>query len=139
MEDLQRLMIERACERLVLRYARSVDLDGRAGLEAVFSEDAVLDIGGQVYRGRAAITGTRPGPAPLMRHVCTNIVIDVLDETHATGTTYLTAYVQAEGDTELALPAVLGEYRDEFRLTDEGWRIAVRTFTPTLRRTPPTS
>jgi hypothetical protein len=132
MNDEQRTAIERACERLVIRYTHSIDLRNRAGLETVFSDDATIEIGGQVRSGRDVIAGPPGGPRRLMRHVCTNILIDVLDDQHATGLAYLVAYVQGENDTELRLPSVVGEYSDEFTLTEEGWRITKRIFHPTL-------
>lgn len=135
MKELQRLAIERACERLVIRYAHSIDLNGRSGLGDVFTDDAVVEMGGQVIHGRDAIAaGSGAAPAPLMRHVCTNILIDVINEAEATGVAYLMAYVQPADDTNLGLPLVLGEYRDTFRKTDDGWQIARRAFVPTLRR-----
>lgn len=135
MDDDQRAAIERACERLVIRYTHSIDLNKREALAEVFCEDAIIDTAGLVRRGRE-ILAPPPGPALLMRHICSNILIDVLDERRATGVSYLLAYVQAPEDGELRLPAVLGEYYDEFILTENGWRIANRRFQPTLRVAP---
>lgn len=134
MDELQRMMIERACERLVIAYTHSIDLHNREGLGDLFTEHAVVEMNGQAVNGRAAIVNGSGGPAPLMRHVCTNIAIDVASDHEATGTTYLTAYVQAPDDASLGLPFVVGIYRDVYRKTDEGWQIAKRSFTPTLRR-----
>lgn len=136
MDELQRLLAERACERLVALYARCVDLRKGEGLGELFTEDGVLDVTGTPLAGRAAIEAALAAGirGRLMRHVCTNVMVEVTGEDRATGTCYLTAYVQAPGDETLSLPAVMGEYHDEFRRTAEGWRITHRHFQPALRR-----
>ncbi len=68
--------------------------------------------------------------ARMSRHVCNNLIIDVIDESNAVGTVYLTLY-RHDGEEErttspLEGPAMVGEYRDRFVLTDEGWRFSER-------------
>lgn len=90
---------------------------------------------GQRCEGRDAIRATRASRPPrLMRHVCSNVVIDVIDERHARGRCYLTAYVEAGDATELGLPAVVGEYQDEFVRSEDGWQFASRVFKAALTR-----
>ena len=62
------------------------------------------------------------------RHVLTNILIDVVDEKHATGITYLSLYrhigPESLEDQPIGpfVPAAVGHYSDSFTLTDDGWR-----------------
>ena len=62
--------------------------------------------------------------------MCTNVLVDVTSPSQAVGLCYFTLY-RADGvDGAVAPmtgPAMVGEYRDRFVLTDEGWRIAHRT------------
>lgn len=136
MDELQRLLAERACERLMALYTQCVDLRKGEGLGELFTEDGVLDVTGTPLAGRAAIEAAlvAGASARFMRHICTNVLVEVTGEDRATGTCYLTAYVQAPGDGSLGLPTVMGEYHDEFRRTAEGWRIAQRRFQPAMRR-----
>ena len=133
--EASRLMeIERECERLVKRYCHIVDLAGGDGLAELFAEGGVLEING-VMVGRDALRARPAAPGSMqMRHFCTNILIDVVDESSARGVTYLVAYVEPAGTEEAGLPAFVGEYHDEFVLTPDGWRFASRRTHATFRR-----
>ena len=67
----------------------------------------------------------------MSRHVCNNLVVDVIDEDHAEGCVYLTLY-RHDGEEGRALspmedqPVLVGEYRDRFVRTSDGWRFADR-------------
>ncbi|MBS0331922.1 MAG: nuclear transport factor 2 family protein, partial [Proteobacteria bacterium] len=66
----------------------------------------------------------------MSRHVCENLLVEVVDEDHATGVVYLTLY-RHDGEpgrktSPLAGPVLVGEYRDEFVRTAEGWRFRRR-------------
>lgn len=68
--------------------------------------------------------------ARISRHVCCNFLLDISDVDHAEGTVYLTLY-RHEGKEGRAVspldgPAMVGEYRDRFVRTKDGWRIAHR-------------
>jgi len=132
LDTRQVMEIERECERLVKRYCHIVDLAGGEGLPELFAEDGEFEVNGQAV-GREALRA-RPANHALMRHFCTNTLIDVLDESTARGVTYLTAYVEAPGTEGVGLPAFVGEYHDEFRLTPDGWRFASRRTHATFRR-----
>jgi hypothetical protein len=135
MNDLDRMLIERACERLVYEYSRRIDLGEAERIADLFIEDAVW-CGDIVLEGREAIRAwfTQRGQLTrrVSRHVCTNVLIDVLSEDEATGLSYLVNYRhdRAEGDDQLPVPAnhpkYMGELRDTFRRTDAGWLFARR-------------
>lgn len=139
---LERLEIAAACERLVLDYAHFADqceYDRWAGL---FCEDGEFHHFGKVHVGRADIrSATGPRPAFPM-HQMTNIRIDVIDRETATGTSYVTGYVRPREGSKLVqtvTPWAVGGYRDKYRLTPEGWRIAVRELELFLTTRPETA
>ncbi len=134
MDDQERLLIERACERIVTLYCHYVD-HGEAGRIAdLFSKDGVwrspeITMDG-IDEVRAGFARRQANRARMSRHVCNNCVIDVIDEDHAEGLVYLTLYRHdgKEGRrlSPLEGPQLVGEYRDKFVRTPDGWRFAER-------------
>jgi uncharacterized protein (TIGR02246 family) len=135
MNASERLEIERECERLVTRYCHYVDHGEAARIAELFAKDGVwcapgVEMKGQeeVRRGFAARQANRGRRS---RHVCSNLVVEVIDADHARGVVYLTLYRHdgAEGrrTSPLEGPVLVGEYRDRFVRTPEGWRIAERS------------
>jgi len=134
MDELKRLQIERECQRLVTAYCHYVDHGEAERVAELFSEDGVwsspevtMDGREQVRKGFAQ---RQANVARMSRHVCNNQLVDVIDENHAEGTVYLTLYRHdgKEGRrlSPLEGPAMVGEYRDRFVRTPDGWRIARR-------------
>lgn len=134
MTESERTAIERACERIVAQYCHYVD-HGEAGrIAELFAKDGVwrspeLTMTG-IEEVRKHFEARQANRGRTSRHVCTNCVIDVIDEDHAEGCVYLTLY-RHDGDPErtfapLAGPQVVGEYRDKFVRTADGWRFAER-------------
>ena len=82
----------------------------------------------QIRRGFAQRQQNR---ARMSRHVCNNMLVEVLDADHARGCVYLTLY-RHDGDEKRRVsplqeqPQLVGEYRDQFVRTPEGWRFAER-------------
>ena len=134
MQEMERIAIERECERISIAYARHVDFRDYDAFVDLFSEDCRLDVGGLV-EGRAALQGwlARRPENLRSRHVFTNISIDVIDADHARGVTYVTLYRHVGDEAlapraiELVGPAAVGHYEDEFVRTVDGWRFASRT------------
>ena len=134
MDDLQKMLIERACERLVTEYCHFVDHGEAAKIASQFAEDGVWASGKVVRNGRAEITAAfsqrERNTARISRHVCCNLLIDVIDENSATGVVYLTLYRHdGEAGRRSApsdVPEIVGEYRDQFVRTAEGWRFKRR-------------
>lgn len=134
--------IEAACESLVLDYAYYRDREdlqlAAQGVAAVFTEDATLTVSGQSFTGRQAIhdrIADQTDP-PLFAHLMSTIRIFPQSATKATGVSYATVYVAprpAQGSALAEGFAAVGEYHDEFRLTEQGWRIAKRTFIARIR------
>ena len=134
MDDIARLMIERECERLVTAYCHLVDHGKAEQIAELFSEDGVWTSREATMNGREevrkAMAHRQANADRMSRHVCNNFQVDVLDEDRAEGVCYLTLY-RHDGDpsrkwSPLEGPLFVGEYRDCFRRTDEGWRISRR-------------
>jgi hypothetical protein len=142
MDDLSRLLAERACEQLVVTYAELIDFN-KAELVAdlfvpnsVWESDKSRKVGGDRIRkdfGARQQTTTR-----VSRHVCTNISITVISDKEAIGLTYFTLYrdnvCSGSKFARLSAPKMLGEYHDRFVLTEGGWRFASRKVNTTFAR-----
>lgn len=136
MDDLQRLLIERACERLIVRYCTFVDFGEASRIPELFTEDATWSGTDLRLDGREQITAwfaRREGVTRrVSRHVMTNVAVDVLSPDEAESVSYLVNYRhdRDEGDTTLPAPARLpkwvGECHDRFRRTADGWRFSAR-------------
>jgi len=135
MDLLERMAVERECERLTYRYCEAVDLGHASRLADVFAEDGVFAAGGLHLVGRAEIrrvfTEREQVRELRTRHVCTNVRVDVLDELTATGVVYLTLF-RRRGSADWSVPvpttapALVGSYHDRYVRTGDGWRIAER-------------
>lgn len=133
MDDLQTLLIERACQRLVLQFAQyNDDLDHEA-LAALFVPDCEFarpldpDL---PYYGRDKVHALfRDRQARLTRHVMTNILIDVISPDEARGCSYVT--MLSSGTPEEKWPRegegiFVGAFDDVFVRSDEGWKFKSR-------------
>jgi hypothetical protein len=144
MDELDRMLVERSCERLIMEYSRLVDFGEAAAVADLFTEDARWEGTDLVLDGREAIRAwfvKREGIARrVSRHVFTNVTIDVESPTAARGLAYMINFRhdREEGDDTLPVvmeePKWVGEVRDTFRLTDEGWRFASRLVEPAFMR-----
>jgi SnoaL-like domain len=133
MDDLAKMVIEHACERLVNSYANLLDAYEYDAFMDLWAEDAVLNMLGREHAGIDAIRGwlqTRE-PDMICRHMVTNFVVDVLDGMNAKGSCYTISYrVQGwlgRDPGPLEAPTFLVQYRDRFQLSaDRGWVFARR-------------
>ena len=134
MEERERLEIERACGRLVTAYCHYVDHGEASRIAELFAADGVWAGPGAEMSGQAQLeAGFRRREAQrerMSRHVCNNFLCNPLDRDHATGVVYLTLY-RHDGDPDRAVsplegPALVGEYRDRFVRTADGWRFQDR-------------
>ena len=133
MDDLDRLLAERACTRLLHEYCRLVDFGQASGLAGLFTDDGVWTADDLVLAGRDAIrehfTRRERVVRRVSRHVLTNVTVTVDSADEATSLSYFANFRhdRAEGDLSLPVPMevpkYLGEYHDRFRRTGDGWRI----------------
>jgi uncharacterized protein (TIGR02246 family) len=145
--DTDRLLAERACERLMYEYARLVDTGQASRMEELFTEDGTwTGADGMVLDGRrqigAAFTARQSLARRQSRHVITNVLVDVHGEGEASGVCYLINYRHdsATGTAEKPAPAgapkFVGDYHLTFRLVEGDWRIASLRFDLVFRRPP---
>src|SRR5262245_40927101 len=109
MDELQKLLAERACERLINEYARRVDFGDAAAIACLVTEDSRWEgdrgfAGGERIRGW--LTGREGVTRRVSRHVCTNVMVEVLSPTQARSHCYMVNYRhdRAEGDESLPVP-----------------------------------
>jgi hypothetical protein len=138
LSDLEVLVIERACEKLIYAFFEALDLRNDAHLANLFTEDATyarpIDPH-TVIGGRDTIVKTfaaRPA-GRVSRHLCSNVHITVDSANRAHGTHRVVLI--AGPDEPAAHPQfgykadarqLVGEFDDEFVKTPEGWRFASR-------------
>jgi hypothetical protein len=137
MSPHERMLIEHDCAKLCLQLALFTDNREFAKASECFAPDGTFSrplAPGRILRGRAQILGSlsdKP-PGDTAQHCCTNIVVDVLDERNAVGTTYFTVYAErgSAGQDSSAVPqrfVFVGVYHDRYVRTDDGWKIQART------------
>ena len=135
MDELEGLLAERACTRLVLQAAAHVDRGEPAALAALFTPDAVLERpGGACLQGRAAIQAAyeqRPAER-ITRHLVSNTLVDLLSPTEARAESQVLLWTGSAADAAgpRGRPAsndpVVGAFDDRCVKTADGWRIAHR-------------
>jgi hypothetical protein len=140
MEPVERLLAERACERLIVEYARRVDFGHAAQVADLFCADGVWTGVDLTLTGRDEIrawfTERQALTRRISRHAFTNVGVDVLTPDEAESVAYMVNYRHDRPDGGDAasyagpapgdLPKYVGECHDRFRRTDEGWRFARR-------------
>lgn len=135
MEARVRLEIESECARLVALYCHYVDHGEAERIAELFAKDGAWRSPEVTMEGieqiRRGFARRQANTARMSRHVCNNLLVDVIDEDHAVGCVYLTLY-RHDGEEGRALspmegqPFLAGEYRDRFVRTVDGWRFAER-------------
>jgi hypothetical protein len=106
-------------------------IDDLTGYLACFTDDAEWEMPGDTRRGHAQLqsgaedrrrSGTM-GPGSGVMHFlgCTHVAFSSDTEAHAKS--YMQAYRDTSGEPKLM---IMGEYRDTFRKTDAGWKLAKR-------------
>jgi hypothetical protein len=135
MTEDERRAIEQDCARLVTAFHVHVDAYEHDKVLELFDERAVVQhtVLGPIRGKRALkIYFDAKNTETVTLHVTTNILIDVIDETHARGSAYWSAYISPDRPlpAPLAGPSSVGRYDDEFVHTDCGWKFASRRQTP---------
>jgi hypothetical protein len=138
LSDLEVLVIERACEKLVYAFFEAIDARNDAHLANLFTEDATytrpIDPH-NVISGRDTIVKafqTRPANR-VSRHLCSNVRITVDSAARAHGThrvVLVTGPDQPDPHPQFGYQAdarqLVGEFDDVFVKTPQGWRFASR-------------
>ncbi|MCJ1679487.1 nuclear transport factor 2 family protein [Streptomyces sp. APSN-46.1] len=131
---MERLIAERACERLIIEFVRQLDLGNPSSVADLFTPDGIWEwpAGDRRIAGRDALRDYFDGrPADrLSRRMCTNILVTVTSADTAAATTYFATYRvdgYSEGMVPPRPPAQVGHYEDTFRKVDGIWLLATRT------------
>jgi len=115
--------IEHECARLVAQYANlndAGDHDGVANLYAVDGRMTRPSAPDDWIEGREAIRAAfKSRPPRTTRHLCTNVVVEVISATRASGECAIALFLS---DSEVRV----GKYQDLFERTPEGWKFAER-------------
>ena len=134
MDPIEGLVIESELNRLVTTYCHLVDHGQAARVAELFAEDGVWTSSEQTLVGRAEIARAfarrQANAARISRHVCTGMLAQVHGPDRAEAVTYLTLY-RHDSDPPRRVapaqaPAIVGEYRDQFVRTPDGWRFRHR-------------
>jgi len=135
MTDEQRRTIELECARLINLYANLNDEGRWEDVAALYAPDGMMTrptTPDAPIRGRDALLASfLARPPRISRHICANIVVEVESESAASATSAIllfTGGLEREGGPARRDdgPPLVGDYRDRFVLTPEGWRFAER-------------
>jgi len=124
------------CQQLALRFIAASDRQDWEAMCGLLTEDAIFarpTDPDNALHGREAIRAafeSRPADR-VTRHFCTNHVVTVRSPTEASGTLYALLYTgDAASRASQGFVAdgrqLVGEFDDEYLLTDAGWRLASR-------------
>jgi ketosteroid isomerase-like protein len=146
MDDLARLVAERACERLLVEYVRRVDFGEAASLADLFTADGIWEAEGLVLDGREAIRKhflRRQGVIRrVSRHLVTNVAVDVEGDDAARSLSYFSNLRVDRAEDDLSLPVAIGfpkytgEYHTTFRREGGEWRMVRHRVEVTFLRAP---
>ena len=129
MLQISDLLAREAIRDLVVRYNSYGDSGLFDHMLGLFAPDAVVEMGGDVYRGldeiqeafsRVPAQTSKPGGRPAyLRHCTATHQIDLMDETTATGRSYFFVLTTVGLDH-------WGRYLDEYRVVNAEWRFSRR-------------
>lgn len=132
MKDKKRLRIEAECGKLPLLFAKYADNGDHAALAGLFTEDCIFARPFQPdhpFHGRDRVQAIfRDRPPILVRHIVTNVLVEVIDEGRARGTNYL-AMLSSHASTvppQEAGGLYVGGFEDQYVKTGDGWKFTRR-------------
>jgi hypothetical protein len=135
--------IEQDCRDLIMAMAQYCDHREFALAVALFAEECEWVRMGASYEGRAAVRRAYESMPRerVARHLNGGTVVTVVDENHAESVTYYlslgyerSAQENADLPIPLVCPVSMGEWRDEFVRTPDGWRFERRVTTRVFER-----
>jgi uncharacterized protein (TIGR02246 family) len=141
---LRQLQDRAEIEELVARYVTSLDTLDADTYANLFTEDAIYDVAGTVYEGRAAIkkivTDLKESRArdeaagttsAALYHVMSNTSIEILSANEARHTSYAQTVRAAEGGQFIV--GFMGRYEDVIVKRDGRWQIQSRKLVSFVR------
>jgi hypothetical protein len=131
METIERAAIDVECTRLFNEFCWRIDAFDYDGAIDLFVPDCTFTRVDEVFEGTDGVRTVleRRDQNRTTLHLCTNIVIDVVDRDTATGKTYVTVFghigpLKAGEEAPLTVPDSIVRNDAEFTRTDAGWRFA---------------
>ncbi|QZH76239.1 MAG: nuclear transport factor 2 family protein [Erythrobacter sp.] len=128
----KRARIEAACGKLPLLFARFADSGDHAALADLFTENCDFARPFQPdypFHGRDRVQAIfRDRPPILVRHIVTNVLVEVISKTEARGTNTLTM-LSSHGSIEPPQEAggiYVGEFEDHYVKNEGAWRFQSR-------------
>ena len=135
--DLEVLLIERACERLIHEFAEAIDTQRFDRLNELFTAEAtfyrpaeptvaIRGVGAIIDSYKQRLRGYRS------QHLCTNVLVRVTSPDAATGVSricFQAGPVAPEAAPEAGVKAtlqIIGGFEDRFVRTPQGWRFSER-------------
>lgn len=137
MDPVQRMLIQQECARVIVQYAHKIDHLDAEGFVNLFTKDAVYKQAAQdkPWIGHDQIRAwVNAYPRDqTVRHVASNILVDVIDENNAKASSYTTVYKSAPNQTgsqpsARTTPRCVVEYLDDFVRQPDGWKIKSRHY-----------
>ena len=127
MHESRRVEIEAACQRLCYAFCTHGDANDVDRYEALFAPDARFSRPGRVLRSAREIGDAlrARSATTIVRHLCMNPQVEVLNETHARGRGHLLV-LRHHCESGITEPTVCADYRDEYVRVGPEWRFAVR-------------
>lgn len=141
---LQEMLDRAEIQELVTRYVIALDTRDADSYASVFTEDAVYEVPGNVYRGREAIrkivtdlqasrerslaAGTEPVD---LYHVMSNSSIEIVDADEARHTSY--AQTVRAADNGQFIVGFMGRYEDVIVKREGRWQILSRKLVSFVR------
>ncbi|MGW8573721.1 nuclear transport factor 2 family protein [Streptomyces niveus] len=134
LDPADRLIAERACERLIVEFVHKLDLGDPGDVADLFTDAGFWEWteGGRRIQGRDALRSYFAGrPVDrLSRRMCANILVTVISEATATATSYFTTY-RVDGHTGGPVPprtpTQVGHYEDTFLKAEGRWLLSSRS------------
>jgi ketosteroid isomerase-like protein len=123
MDAFERLLAERAIERMIVDYAALNDAGDWDAVAAMYVPEGRMSrpsAPDNFIEGREAILAAfKARPARASRHIVANIRVAVAN-TDATASSQILLFTAADQ------PPLVGTYADRLTLTDDGWRFIER-------------
>ncbi|WP_428027889.1 nuclear transport factor 2 family protein [Altererythrobacter sp.] len=124
MEPLERLLHERAIERLLVEYVALNDAGEWDKLASTYVPEGRMSrptAPDDFIEGREAILAAfKARPPRASRHVVANIRVDVDEAGQATARSQILLFLEQKS------APLVGSYEDRLVLTDQGWRFSER-------------
>lgn len=132
MKGKKRQRIEQECGKLPLLFAKYADNGDHDAIANLFTSDGIYARPFQPqfpFHGRDKIQAIfRDRPPILVRHIVTNVLIEVISETEARGTNYLTMLSSHASTTppQEAGGIYVGGFEDHYVKSEGAWKFMSR-------------